>query len=316
VRRRNEGIKFAALSLEPSTQWALGSCPRAAILVNPGLLGLIAAMAWGVHDVIGARASSNIGAVKTATAVTVFGLMLLTLWIALTGAFPAEAVDRMWLPVASGVLLALATIWLFAAMTTGSVSLTLPIVMSYPATSLILGAVAGRPPSFWQIGFAALVIAGVIAVAKTGTEQNEAAGSVRRAILFAVLSHFTFAIGNFIGQYAATIYGAIPATWLSRLGGSAAIVPLLFLTTTEPGKFPTGWLPFLLLMGGLDVLALSMLNLGGHTAQPELTIVTASAAGVIAIILAWLFLKERIAPLRWIGIIVTFAGVAALTASN
>jgi uncharacterized membrane protein len=284
--------------------------------MNPALLGLIAAMAWGVHDVIGARVSSSIGAVKTATAVTVFGLILLTLWVALTGTFPAEAVDRMWLPAGSGVLLALATIWLFAAMTAGSVSLTLPIVMSYPATSLIFATWAGRPPSIWQAGSAALVILGVIAVAKTGAEQGKTAGSVRRAILYAVLSHLTFAIGNFIGQHAATIYGAIPATWLSRLGGSAAIVPLLFLTTTEPGKFPTLWLPFLLLMGGLDVLALSMLNLGGNTAYPEIVIVTASAAGAIAIILAWLFLKEHIAPLRWAGIILTFAGVAALTASN
>jgi drug/metabolite transporter (DMT)-like permease len=35
---------------------------------------------------------------------------------------------------------------------------------------------------------------------------------------------------------------------------------------------------------------------------------------VIAILLAWVFFKERISPLRWIGIIMTFSGVAALTA--
>lgn len=166
----------------------------------------------------------------------------------------------------------------------------------------------------WQVGFAALVIAGVVAVARTGREGNVASGNLRRAILFALMSHFTFAIGNFIGQYAAGIYGAIPTTWLSRIGGSAAVLPLLFLTTAKPRQFPSAWLPFLLLMGGLDVLALSMLNLGGHTAQPELAIVTASAAGVFAIVLVWLFFGERIAPLRWVGIIVTFTGVAALTA--
>jgi drug/metabolite transporter (DMT)-like permease len=284
--------------------------------MNPALLGLVAAMAWGVHDVIGARVSASIGAMKTASAVTVFGLILLSPWLVLAGEFPAAGIDQIWLPFASGVLLALATIWLFAAMTAGSVSLALPIVMSYPATSLIFGTLAGRPPSLWQIGFAAVVIAGVIAVARTGSEQREAAGSFRRAIMFALLSHFTFAVGNFLGQHAATIYGAIPATWLSRIGGSAAIIPLLFFTTAKPRQFSSAWLPFLLLMGGLDVLALSMLNFGGHTEQPELAIVTASPAGVIAIILAWLFLKERIAPLRWFGIIMTFAGVAALTATK
>jgi drug/metabolite transporter (DMT)-like permease len=246
--------------------------------------------------------------------VTVFGLLLLTLWLVLTAEFPANFTKQIWLPLASGLFLALATIWLFAAMAAGSVSLALPIVMSYPATSMVFGTLAGRPPTLMQTAFAALVIAGVVAVAKTGRAETGGGNDVQRAIGLALLSHFTFAIGNFIGQYAATIYGALPATWLSRIGGSAAIVPLLLLTTADPTKFPARRLPFLLLMGGLDVLALSMLNLGGHTAQPELAIITASAAGVIAILLAWLFFGERIAPLRWIGIVLTFAGVAALTA--
>jgi drug/metabolite transporter (DMT)-like permease len=284
--------------------------------MNPGLLGLIAAMAWGVHDVIGARVSAALGAIKTATAVTVFGLIILSFWLALTGELPRAPAAQIWLPLISGALLALATVWLFAAMTNGSVSLTLPIVMSYPATSLIFGAFAGRPPSSWQIAFAALVLSGVVAVAKTGDEQNGTRGNPRRAIGFALMSHFTFAVGNFLGQYAATIYGAIPATWISRIGGCAAIIPLLLLSTASPHKFPLNRLPFLALMGGLDVLALSMLNLAGHTSQPELAIVTASAAGVFAIILVWLFFSERIAPLRWFGIILTFAGVAALTATG
>lgn len=282
--------------------------------MNPALLGLVAAAAWGVHDVIGARVSAHIGAVKTATAVTVFGLILLTLWLAAAGGFPSAQLEQAWWPALSGVFLALATIWLFAAMTAGSVSLTLPIVMSYPATSLIFGALAGRPPSLNQILAAALVIAGVIVVARTESAEREGGGNRRLAIGLALLSHFTFAIGNFIGQHAATIYGALPATWLSRIGGTAAIIPLLLITSSRPGQFPSGWLPFLLLMGGLDVVALSMLNFGGHTSQPELAIVTASAAGVIAILLAWVFFRERIAPLRWFGIIMTFTGVAALTA--
>jgi|RhiMetdeSRZDD1v2_1073273.scaffolds.fasta_scaffold05496_13 drug/metabolite transporter (DMT)-like permease len=282
--------------------------------MNPGLLGLIAAAAWGVHDVIGARVSAEIGAAKTATAVTLFGLILLTLWLLIAGGFPTMGMERAWLPALSGVFLALATIWLFAAMAAGSVSLAVPIVMSYPATSLLLGALAGRTPDLAQMLYAAFVIAGVVLVARSETGAGDKLSDPRRAIIFALLSHATFAIGNFIGQYAATIYGAIPATWISRIGGSAAILPLLLLTTPKPGEIPHGWLPFLMLMGGLDVFALSMLNLGGHTSQPELAVVTASAAGVIAILLAWVFFKERISPLRWIGIIMTFSGVAALTA--
>src|SRR5688572_29876272 len=158
--------------------------------MNPGLLGLAAAAAWGVHDVIGARVSAQIGAVKTATAVTLFGLVLLTLWLAIAGGFPSSGVERAWLPALSGVFLALATIWLFAAMAAGSVSLALPIVMSYPATSMVFGTLAGRPPTLMQTAFAALVIAGVVAVAKTGRAETGGGNDVQRAIVLALLSHF------------------------------------------------------------------------------------------------------------------------------
>ena len=38
--------------------------------MNPVVLGLVGAVSWGVHDVIAARASSGVGAVRTAAIVT------------------------------------------------------------------------------------------------------------------------------------------------------------------------------------------------------------------------------------------------------
>jgi uncharacterized membrane protein len=67
-------------------------------------------------------------------------------------------------------------------------------------------------------------------------------------------------------------------------------------------------------MGGLDVAALCLLFAAASTAHPQLAVVCASAAGVVTVILAAVFLREPIALARWTGIAITFAGIAALTA--
>jgi drug/metabolite transporter (DMT)-like permease len=90
------------------------------------------------------------------------------------------------------------------------------------------------------------------------------------------------------------------------------ILPLLFLMSGNPQRSSMRWLPALVAMGGLDVLALVMINVAAMTSYPELAVVTASSAGVISILLAWLLFHEHIALKRWIGIMLTFAGVSML----
>ena len=135
--------------------------------MNPVFLGLIGAASWSIHDVIAARASKSIGAITTAGFVTLAGLLFLSAWLAWSGGAPSGPVSWLWLPLIAGAGIALATIWLFAALAAGSLSLALPIVMCYPVTSLAIGALAGRHPSMMQLAAAALAIGGVLVVARS-----------------------------------------------------------------------------------------------------------------------------------------------------
>ena len=69
-------------------------------------------------------------------------------------------------------------------------------------------------------------------------------------------------------------------------------------------------------MGGLDVLALAVLFAAANSPHPQLAIVCASASGAVTVILAAIFMSERIVPARWAGIAITFAGIAALSAAR
>ncbi|MGQ0483916.1 MAG: EamA family transporter [Hyphomicrobiales bacterium] len=280
--------------------------------MSSALLGIIAAVCWGIHDLLAAIASRAIGQKRTTAAVTIFGFAAITAWLALRDVPPSFAIGTGWIALLSGACIALATLWLFAAMANGPLSLALPVVMTYPATSLALAAIMGRPPTVVQAGLALLIIAGVVAVAISGATDEDGCGATRKCIGYALLSHVSFAIGNALGQHAAAITGAAAATWLSRLGGLALIVPLV-LFGAGPKTVPSRWLPALALMGMLDVVALLLINHAGTLPYPEIAIVGASGAVVISVILARMLLGEPIQPLRWAGIAAAVSGVALLT---
>ena len=141
--------------------------------MNPAVLGSVAALFWGVHDLVAGISSRQIGAITTVFGVTVAGLAALTLWLAVTDTFPAVGPSELWLPVIAGIGYASATLWLFAAFSVGPFSVAAPVGGSYPLTSLLIAAAAGVPTSPSQIVAALVVIAGVVLVAMANPGGQE-----------------------------------------------------------------------------------------------------------------------------------------------
>lgn len=283
--------------------------------MNPVLLGSLAALCWGMLDFLAGTTSRTIGAIRVTAAVTVIGLILITVWLWAFGEVPTFQRDDIWWPLLAGLGYAFATLFLFTGIASGPVSLAVPVTMSYPATSLALATFLGNMPSLLQILFVALILLGVLLVAVGEPEDHglETAARRRRTLLFAILAHLTFVLAVFTGQTSAPLFGEIETTWISRLAGTAAMLPLLLLSKGGVGH-QIQYLPLLCLMALLDTIAAVLLFAAGKTAQPELANVCGTASGAITVILAWIFLREKIVYLRWLGIAATFFGIAALSA--
>src|SRR5262245_25955944 len=169
--------------------------------MNPVLLGSLAALCWGTLDFLAGTTSRAIGPIRVTTAVTVIGLALLTLWLWTFGEFPSLRRDHIWWPLLAGIGYAFATLFLFAAIASGPVSLAVPVTMSYPATSVITATFLGHMPSPLQFLFVAVILAGVLLVA-LGEHDNgapAAPGRKQRTLIFALLAHLTFVIAVFTG---------------------------------------------------------------------------------------------------------------------
>jgi drug/metabolite transporter (DMT)-like permease len=283
--------------------------------MNPVLLGSLAALCWGTLDFLAGTTSRAIGPVRVTAAVNLIGLVFISLWLWAFGEFPALQHDNVWWPLLAGIFYALATLFLFAAIASGPVSLVVPITMSYPATSMVLAMFLGNRPTPLQLLFVALILAGVVLVALGERDNGDPAvpASRRRTLTFAILAHLTFVVTVFAGQTSATIFGGIEATWISRLAGAVAMLPLLLFSKGR-GENQVRFLPLLAIMALLDSVAAVMLFAAGKTAQPELATVCGTASGAITVVLAWIFLREKIVYLRWLGIAATFFGIAALSA--
>lgn len=285
--------------------------------MNPAFLGIATASIWGVHDLLAGVTSRRIGYLPTVLGSTFFGLVALSAWLAFNGTYPNLLQDQVWIAYGSGFGYALATMCLFAALSSGPMSLGVPLAGSYPVTSLVLAAAAGIVPSATQLLLALTVILGVVIVAiadrSSDSIQQFPEGWFRRTVMFGLGAHVLFALGIWSGQLAAVRFGTIETTWLARLSGLVLLI-LVFSAAGRTIRGRTGHVPVVALIGLLDVIAISCLNYAGGTAHPEISTVIGSTFGPVTVLLAWIFLRERIVPLRWLGIAVTFSGVAALTA--
>ena len=285
--------------------------------MNPVLLGSAAALCLGTLDFAAGKTSRSIGSIRVVAAVTLFGLVLVTLSLFAFSEMPVITRADIYWPLIAGVGLALSTLCLFAAIALGPVSLAVPVAMSYPATIVLLGIFTDHIPTPLQFLFIAAVLGGALIVAIAETEGPTSAhgmpGPRWRTIVYALLAHAIFIVTILTGQKAAVLFDELQSVWISRLAGSALMLPLL-LIKREPVQPQLRFLPVLFLMGLLDVVAITLLFAAGKSDQPELAAVCATASGAITIVLARIFLKEKIVYLRWIGIALTFLGVAALSA--
>lgn len=295
------------------------STTRGGNRLNPAFLGIATASIWGVHDLVAGVTSRRIGFLPTVLGSTFFGFAALTGWLAVDGTYPALIQDRAWIAYGSGFGYALATMCLFAALSSGPMSLGVPLAGSYPITSLVLSAAAGVVPTALQLSLALTVVLGVVLVSMTADSssprQQFPEGWFRRTLTYGLSAHVLFAFAIWSGQLAAVRFGGIETTWLARLSGLVLLV-LILAVSRDTLKNKASYLPTLGMIGLLDVLAISCLNYAANTAHPEIATVIGSTFGPVTVLLAWIFLKERISGLTWLGIVITFSAVAALSATG
>ena len=292
------------------------------------LLGLAAAFAWAGADFLARHVSRRIGPNRGFIFMQWVGLALLSLylwaaghapWTSLAGgALSGEArVAWEWACLA-GILNIGASLSLYRAFAVGKLALVTPIAASYPALTVVLALVSGERLKLTAGAGIVTVLAGVMLTvipgANLAASTDPPEGKAERGVGWALTASLGFGVMFWLLGFRVTpsLGGAFPV-WLMRLMGAGLLV-LLPLRRGPGPAIPGGsiWWP-LAAAALLDTTAF-VANTSGLAIGPIAVVtVLASLFGALAVLLAWIFLGERLSRRQWVGITLIFVGVALVS---
>ncbi|MCC6863493.1 MAG: DMT family transporter [Rhodobacteraceae bacterium] len=277
------------------------------------LLGLLAALFWGLHDFIlrifGARADTLV----LFAGVLLTGVLVLLPLAALNSSITLNSTS-LGFALLAGLTYAAAGYGLYRAFTIGPVYLVAPICGASPIVTVALELTRGGTVALAAWISAAVILGGIALIARSENNGN-ASGSRASAIGWAVISCLGFAFTLALSQWASEGGAPLQVSLTSRVMASFVILGLVALKRPDLGPTLQLW-PTILLLGVLDVAAITTVTLTGGMTNAEYASVSASTFGVITILLASRFLGERLGPVQWLGCALVFAGIATLGLSN
>ena len=266
-------------------------------------LGLASAMSWGAGDFSGGFATKRANSFGVVIISQVAGLILIAAIAVLSHDPIPPAGDWLW-GAGAGIIGGVGLIAFYRALATGQMGIAAPVSAVFAALIpvVVTALTQGLPPAAQLTGFG-LGLIGVWLLARPETEPAHAkAQAAGRPIGFslAILAGFGF------GCFYVFIHQAngVSAFWPLL---AARIGSLIFLTgvalTTQRQWLPNARLvPFLILVGALDLGGNTFFVLAGQAGRLDVASVLASLYPGMTVLLAVIILRERLTRWRLVGI--------------
>jgi drug/metabolite transporter (DMT)-like permease len=284
------------------------------------VLGLLSAVVYGSADFFGGVAARRIGPVRTTAVGAVSGLLLLLFSLPIAGG--------VWSPAAlgwgalSGVVGAVAVGLLYACLAIGPMSILSPLTAVVSALVPMTWGLLGGD-RFGVVGYVALGLA-LIAVVLVGfVPEKNAVRPSARALLMAVAAGTMIGVFLILLDQTPSDSGVVPLLANRAVNGAVmwALVVVLVLRSRRRAEVdarvrlePRGTV-IAAAGGALDasanLLILLGLRLGDLTTMSVL--VALYPAGTI--LLAAIVLRERVAPVQWVGLVLAVGAAALLAVS-
>lgn len=283
------------------------------------LFGLSAALAWGLADFCARFAAHRVGNFRTLLYMQLVGLAGLSFVMALVG-WP-DSWDWPWAGLAGllAIINTLAGLALYRSFEVGLLSVVSPIAASYGAISLILALASGQRPSALALAGLFITILGLVlasadisslVIRQPPTKGKKMSGGAGWAVAAALCLGTVF---WGLGYVTPTLGTFLPA-WIFRLLGPPVVLALA-LPTHQKVALPTPPAGLWILgVAGLDTAAYLLYNLGLSGADSAVVAVISSLFSAVTVLLARVFLNEKLAPGQWAGVIIILAGVGLVSA--
>jgi drug/metabolite transporter (DMT)-like permease len=279
------------------------------------LVGLGSALVYGAADFFGGQASKRVSPVHVVSLSAIVGLALLALFnVFLGGRMSDEAL--LWGGL-SGIAGSMAILTLYAALAIGPMSILSPLTAVISAiVPLSWGLILGERLSV--LGYIALGIA-LVAVVLVGFVPEKGAVRPRlRGVVYATVSGVLIGIFLILVDRAPDDSGLLPLVFnrITYLIVLWTIVLVMFIVgrvrKSAPGPSVTPALWLIVGAGIADSVANTLLLIGFRIGELSVVSVLTALYPAGTIALAAIVLKERIAPVQWVGLALALIAAAML----
>jgi drug/metabolite transporter (DMT)-like permease len=313
------------------------------------ILGLTGAVCWGMADFAARFASRRVGAYRTLFFMQFFGFIALSVYLKFAGGFSHVAPG--WQPWAltavAGLLNVTASLSLYYSFEIGVMSIVGPVSSSYPALTVALSIASGERINVLRGIGIAVTLTGVILAAMSfapkptnsaeapnppdkvnPADSADSAGAadpakaanpsttsrLSRGVGWAVLAAVGFGFMFwFLGFHVIPLVGDAVSVWVMRLTALVSLA-IFALPTRQSLRLPHGRIWWqLAAVGVMDTAAYVANNAGLHIGPVSVVSVLASLYGAVTVLLAWVFLRERLERTQWLGIALIFAGIVCVS---
>jgi uncharacterized membrane protein len=276
------------------------------------LFGLFAALGWGAGDFTGGLASRKTGAYRAVFYGEVIGIILLLIVVFVAGeSLPNQ---KIWLlSMLAGALGTVGLMFLYHSMTLGMMSLATPVSALLAASLPVLVGIfkEGIPQLLTIIGFGfALFAVWMISQGESGMTNILAHLSDLKLPLLAGIGFGLY----FVLMHEATRTGATIWPMVASRSGGMILITVYMLITRASWKVEdsSAW-PMITINGILDISGNLFFILAGQTGRLDVAAVLSSLFPGATVMLAWIFLKERLTRNQWIGIASALVAIVLMT---
>lgn len=308
--------------------------------MQPGiLLGLTAALCWGVGDFCARGATHAGGSFRTLLLMNVIAVIGLGALGVVTGQLAFAHPPLAWLLVAAAVNLSIlgGAFLLYRAFAIGVLSLVSPIAASFAALTALLSIVSGEHPSAAQLAGIAVTVAGVTLTSTVPGHPAHAEQSKRAkgflglqpGVTEAILAMVVFGVCYWLLRFVVARLGGVQTAFVGKVVDATVLLlvagAIVLRARLRPSSTPIRALPDsraatrqLALFAGanalLDTGANVAYNLGVAGALTSVVSVLSSLFSAVTVLLAAIFLRERLSRWQWAGVAAILFGVALVSA--
>ena len=303
------------------------------------ILGLSAALFWGTADFLVRYTTRIIGTYRTLFYMQFIGFACLSIYLVASGEFSRLAARISWqwwiLALITALLNVISALALYRSFEIGVLAIVSPIAASSTALTVVLAILSGEMISRARgIGITAALIGVALAATRftpsSNTEERDLdpksttysnkryrkpgllrRGQLTRGVGWALVAAVSYGVDFWLlGIYIAPVFGGIMPVWIIRITTISTLAIFAM-----PARQSLQWPPrrawrLIIPIGLLDTMAFLSVAIGYTTDQVSVVSVLASLFSAVTVLLAWIFLREKLQWSQWLGIVIIFLGVS------